>query len=346
MKKIFLFFLFFTSSVSSFYADIPEVPSNYVYFQKVEGGYELYIKKPQGVESIILTESQRDPAFKVTTYGLRALKVTPINGNEKRILDGREVVFKDATCYLIDSTTEYIEGVGDCFRFFLTEEVVFGYSWSRRGTLKIAPGVQINLRLFAKKYGDYTGPFRDQWIILALVSLPAVEETTNIATELAKSDSTIVLLHTSETNKPSSVKNDNLPSDDLIKKIQTIDNWLNTFEGQPITPLANASNLKLIIISSQTAFPFFKITKQEYKSGKVLKDNEETAWQKIVISDGRNTGYWIYRLAKDGSICSISQYAADDVLLYYYQLNFNNKGVSFEKYNNQGKLIKTSPEER
>jgi len=343
MKKISYFLLFFTISLSVFFADLPEIPLHHIFFQKVEGGYELFIKKPQGVESIILTESQRDPTFKITTYGLRAIKVTPINGNEKRILDGREVVFKDSTCYLIDSTTEYIEGVGDCFRFFLTDEVVFGYSWSRNGSMRITPGLKINLRLFAKKYGDYTGPFRDQWIILSLSPLPLFEELSNIATELAKTDSSIVLLHASETEKPSSAKNDNLLTAEFLKILQTSDNLLNSFEGQTVTPLATEANLKAIIISTQTAFPYITPTKQEYKSGQILKNNEEIAWLKVLTSKGKITSYWIYRLNKDGSIRSVSEYFFDDSLKSYYRLTYNDKGISFEKYDNQGKLIKTSP---
>ncbi|HEQ71079.1 MAG TPA: hypothetical protein ENN69_01190 [Spirochaetia bacterium] len=181
------------------FAQIPTLPPHAIFFQEAEGGWDLYIRKMPGIGSIVLTESQRDPTFKVTTYGLRSIVKTAVNADEKRILDGRVVKIKDATCYMIDSTPEEIPTLGEFYHFFLTNEVVFGYSWSRNGRLRIAPGVRINLRLFEKPYGDYRGRFIDQWIVLTVSPLPVAEE--NAATELAKSDSTIVLLHPTEADE-------------------------------------------------------------------------------------------------------------------------------------------------
>ena len=63
--------------------------------------------------------------------------------------------------------------MGESFHFYLPQKVYYGYAWTANGELEIKPGVEINLRLFEKKYADYSGDFFDKWIILN----PAVNES-------------------------------------------------------------------------------------------------------------------------------------------------------------------------
>lgn len=124
-------------------------------------GYNLYIKKTEGVESIMLTETTRDPDGKMDNYAYRATTWNSVNGDEKRILDGKVLDSENAKYFLIDSTVEYKEGFGECFHIYIPSELVYGYSWSRNGSVKIGRGTFINIRAFSKKYCDYTGEYKD-----------------------------------------------------------------------------------------------------------------------------------------------------------------------------------------
>lgn len=124
-------------------------------------GYHLYIKKSKNVESVMLTETTKDPLGKEPNYAYRAKEFNEINGNEKRILDGEILNSPQAKYFLIDSTVEKNQYFNQCFHIFIPTEIVFGYSWSRKGTVKIGKGTFFNIRSFEKKYCDYSGKYFD-----------------------------------------------------------------------------------------------------------------------------------------------------------------------------------------
>ena len=167
MKKIIILSIILIGKLS-LYSEILNIPDEYIIFEKANSGYDLYIKKMPDVGSILLTESQKDTDLKKTNYGLRTLKFHPCNGNEKRILDEKVLQTKYDVFFLVDSTLEPHYKLGEVFHFFFPDKVFYGYKWSRRGEIKISQGIKINLRLFKKKYADYSGEFLDQWITLRL----------------------------------------------------------------------------------------------------------------------------------------------------------------------------------
>ena len=57
---------------------------------KEKGGYHLYVKKTANVNSILLTETTKDPAGKNDSYAYRAKEYNSINGDEIRFLDGKK----------------------------------------------------------------------------------------------------------------------------------------------------------------------------------------------------------------------------------------------------------------
>ena len=124
-------------------------------------GYHLYVRKIPGVESILLTETTRDPAGKADNYAYRALEYNPINGDEIRYLDGQPLVSEGAKYSLIDSTAEKTDFLGQAFHIFIPLKVQFGYEWSRNGVVEIGKGTFINIRTFEKPYADYTGDYMD-----------------------------------------------------------------------------------------------------------------------------------------------------------------------------------------
>jgi len=57
---------------------------------KKNGGYHLYVKKTANVNSILLTETTKDPEGKNDSYAYRAKEYNKINGDEIRYLDGKK----------------------------------------------------------------------------------------------------------------------------------------------------------------------------------------------------------------------------------------------------------------
>ena len=129
------------------------------------GGYHLYVKKTENVNSILLTETTKDPEGKSDSYAYRAKEYNKINGDEIRFLDGKKLESEGAKYSLVDSTTERTKIFGggevDAFHIFIPEILVYGYEWSRHGEITIGKGTFINIRSFEKPYADYTGDYMD-----------------------------------------------------------------------------------------------------------------------------------------------------------------------------------------
>lgn len=128
---------------------------------KESGGYHLYVKKNPKVNSILLTETTKDPLGKNDSYAYRAKEYNPINGDEIRYLDGKKLESEGAKYSLLDSTVEKTDFFGDAFHIFIPKTVVYGYEWSRHGEVELGKGTFINIRSFEKPYADYSGDYMD-----------------------------------------------------------------------------------------------------------------------------------------------------------------------------------------
>ena len=128
---------------------------------KENGGYHLYVKKNPKVNSILLTETTKDPLGKNDSYAYRAKEYNPINGDEIRYLDGKKLESEGAKYSLLDSTVEETDFFGDAFHIFIPKTVVYGYEWSRHGEVELGKGTFINIRSFEKPYADYSGDYMD-----------------------------------------------------------------------------------------------------------------------------------------------------------------------------------------
>ena len=124
-------------------------------------GYHLYVRKLAGVNSILLTETTRDPTGKADNYAYRATEYNPINGDEIRYLDGQQLVSEGAKYSLIDSTPEKNDFFDQAFHIFIPLVLQYGYEWSRNGIVEVGKGTFINIRTFEKPYADYTGDYMD-----------------------------------------------------------------------------------------------------------------------------------------------------------------------------------------
>ncbi len=126
-----------------------------------KGGYHLYVKKLPNVNSILLTETTKDPAGKSDSYAYRAKEYNKENGDEIRYLDGKKLESEGAKYSLVDSTPENTSFFGPAFHIYIPETIVYGYEWSRHGEVTIGKGTFINIRSFEKPYADYTGDYMD-----------------------------------------------------------------------------------------------------------------------------------------------------------------------------------------
>ncbi len=138
------------------------ISPNDIRIEKVEGGCNLFIRKKDGLESVMLTETTKDPLGKEDNYAYRAREWNATNGDERRILDGEFLDAKEKGLYfLIDSSAQDDAQFGKAFLIFIPDELVYGYDWSRHGTVQVGMGTFINIRGFEKKYCDYTGAYFD-----------------------------------------------------------------------------------------------------------------------------------------------------------------------------------------
>lgn len=140
-------------------------------------GYHLYIKKKPTIESVLLTETTKDPEGKEDNFAFRASEWNEVNGDEMRLLDGKPLVSKYAQFSLVDSSTENLAGFGECFHIYIPSTLIYGYPWERNGTVKIGRGTFINIRTFSKKYADYTGDYFDNPFMFDLGKTPVERKT-------------------------------------------------------------------------------------------------------------------------------------------------------------------------
>lgn len=142
------------------------------------GGFHLYVRKIPGVESILLTETVKDPKGKNDSYAYRAEKYNPVNGDEIRYLDGKKLESEGAKYSLVDSTVQKTKNFGEVFHIYIPARIVYGYEWSRHGELEIGKGTFINIRTFEKPYADYTGAFMDSPYMFDLIAKKKKETVT------------------------------------------------------------------------------------------------------------------------------------------------------------------------
>jgi hypothetical protein len=140
--------------------------------QGADGGFHLYIRKKPGINSVLLTESVRDPAMREDNYAYRAPEWNSINGDEIRIVDGEAIAKERGIWSLIDSTPEPHGELGEVFHIYIPYIINYGYPWTRNGEVYVGNGTYFNIRAFEKPYADYSGGFRDNSFLLEVNQSP------------------------------------------------------------------------------------------------------------------------------------------------------------------------------
>jgi Mg-chelatase subunit ChlD len=134
--------------------------------QQADGGFHLYIKKKPGINSVLLTESTRDPSLKAANYAYRAPEWNAVNGDEIRMLDGKPISKQAKIWSLISSTPEQHSELGQAFHVFIPYILHYGYQTGRHGEVYVTAGTYLNIRAFTLPYADYNGSFKDNPFVL------------------------------------------------------------------------------------------------------------------------------------------------------------------------------------
>ena len=114
-----------------------------------------------------MTETTKDPQNRLDNFAYRDFQYNSINGDEKRILNGKELDTRGKRLYsLIDSSPEKDTPLGEAFHIWVPYIICYGYEWDRHGEVQVLDGTFFNIRAFEKPYADYTGSFSDNPFVL------------------------------------------------------------------------------------------------------------------------------------------------------------------------------------
>jgi hypothetical protein len=153
-------------------SDLGIAPEDVRIAAREDGGYDLYVRTKPDIASILLTETTKDPAMKADNFAYRAVDYNSVNGDEKRLLNGKVLPPQNKLYSLISSTPLPDAGFGQSFRILIPPVLVYGYAWSRSGTVAVGKGTFINIRAFAKPYADYGGAFKDNPYQIRIATKP------------------------------------------------------------------------------------------------------------------------------------------------------------------------------
>ncbi|GHT70167.1 hypothetical protein FACS1894110_21140 [Spirochaetia bacterium] len=140
--------------------------------QRVDGGFHLFVRQKPGVNSVLLTESTRDPTMQESNYAFRVAEQNPINGSELRFIDGAPIPAEQRIWSIIDSTPEPHPELGRAFHLYIPYLLYYGYENTRHGEVYVVDGTYFNIRSFSLPYGDYRGSFQDNPYILRVTQKP------------------------------------------------------------------------------------------------------------------------------------------------------------------------------
>lgn len=167
MKKfVFVFVIILFIGIQAFSQDQSLSEDDIFISQSLEGGYDLWVRKKPGINSIMLTESSELPDHRIATYSLKNPNAHPTIAEEKRILNGQFLPTGRDGYYLIDSTPEKVEYFGEAFHLFIPYIITYGSSWTRSGEIQVLDGTWVSIRAFEKPYGDYNGTYMDNPFVM------------------------------------------------------------------------------------------------------------------------------------------------------------------------------------
>ena len=165
MRKNLFFSIFFPllifSGVFTHAQDLTLGAQDIFIEHRPDGGFHLFVRKKPGINSVLITESTRDPGMSSDNYAYRAGEWNAVNGNEIRLLNGVPIA-RDSRIYSLISSTVTAHGkLGEAFHVYIPYVLYYGYEGGRNGEVYVTDGTYLNIRAFSLPYADYRGAFRD-----------------------------------------------------------------------------------------------------------------------------------------------------------------------------------------
>ncbi len=164
--------------------DITITPNDIRLEVATNGGWNLFIRKKSGLNSVLLVETTIGSDKTATNYTYRAGVYNPVNGDEMRLLDGEILESEYAKYSLVDSTPQKDEEFGTAFQIYIPPTLLYGYPWNRNGEVTVGLGTFVNIRGFEKKYADYTGAFKDNPFMFDFIKPKQEEKVTPVLTDI------------------------------------------------------------------------------------------------------------------------------------------------------------------
>ena len=143
-----------------------------------DDGFHLFVRQRDGISSVMLTETFEPAGHKLATYSWSGLTPNPVNGAEKRLLNGQ--FLKGPNKYLISSTVIADPLLGAAFEILIPAVMEYGSQTApnaRYGRINVAAElaksakVWFSIRTFAKPYGDYSGAYLDNAFELSALAV-------------------------------------------------------------------------------------------------------------------------------------------------------------------------------
>ncbi len=164
--------------------DLTIMPNDIRLESTEEGGWNLFIRKKSGLNSVLLVETTRGNDPNATNYTYRAEKYNETNGNEIRLLNGEILDSAYSQYSLVDSTPQKDSEFEEAFQIYIPSKILFGYPWSRSGEVEVGMGTFVNIRGFEKEFADYTGNFEDNPYMFTFVAPPKKEKSEPLLTDI------------------------------------------------------------------------------------------------------------------------------------------------------------------
>jgi hypothetical protein len=155
--------------------DLSVLPDDVRIAARSDGGYDLFVRAKPDIACVLLTETTKDPAMKADNFAYRATEFNSVNGNEKRLLNGKLLASAKGLFSLISSSPVSDPVWGKAFRILIPPVLVYGYAWSRSGSVAVGKGTFVNIRSFQKPYADYRGAFADNPYEITVAAIPRIE---------------------------------------------------------------------------------------------------------------------------------------------------------------------------
>ena len=141
--------------------DLSVAPGDVRIEARGDGGYDLFVRVKPDIACVLLTESTKDPDKRADNFAYRAAEYNPVNGDEKRLLNGKLLPPEKGLYSLISSSPVPDPSFGQAYHILIPPVLVYGYPWSRSGSVAVGKGTFVNIRAFQKPYADYRGAFLD-----------------------------------------------------------------------------------------------------------------------------------------------------------------------------------------